>query len=244
MKGFPPVIQKTLLVERTGTPPQPIPLSAFLCLPKFRFGLRPRFRKVPSRMLYTAIDFETTGTWSGFPAEPWQIGCVRFRDGKTTDEQFDSLIHIEPGRPFNPHAPGRHAQLRDELAAAPTLPSLWPTVRDWCAGVPLIAHNVATERKILTATAPMHRFGPWIDTLKLVRIAYPKLPSHALSKVLADLRLEARVADLCPDRSAHDALYDAVACAILLEHLLTLPGWEDLTAQQLADAAPKAFYQK
>jgi len=33
------------------------------------------------------------------------------------------------------------------------------------------------------------------------------------------------VQSLAPGRSPHDALYDAIGCAALLEHLFTLPGW-------------------
>ena len=182
----------------------------------------------------TVVDFETTGSVAGYPVEPWQIGLVRMRDGRIcADGGYESLLHVGD-RPFNPRAPGRHAQLRGELAAAPSLAERWPEVSVWMAGVPLVAHNVGTERSVLTRAFPLHRLGPWIDTLALVRQAFPALASKALEDVVPALGLEARVRALCPGRAAHDALYDAFACAAVLEQLLALPGWERVTVEALA----------
>ncbi|OQC21366.1 MAG: hypothetical protein BWX70_03231 [Verrucomicrobia bacterium ADurb.Bin070] len=67
-----------------------------------------------------------------------------------------------------------------------------------------------------------------------MRHAYPSLVSNALDEVTDALNLRARVEALCPGRGAHDALYDACACAALLEHVLALPGWERVTVDALA----------
>jgi DNA polymerase III epsilon subunit-like protein len=83
--------------------------------------------------------------------------------------------------------------------------------------------------------APLHRFGPWIDTLRLVRKAWPHLASAALEDVVMGLGLRPRVEALCPGLAAHDALFDAVACGLLLEHFLALPGWQDVTVRALVD---------
>lgn len=175
----------------------------------------------------TVIDFETTGSVAGFPVEPWQIGFVAMRHGKVDiSSAEESWLRVDKGRPFNRLAPGRHAQIRDVLAESPTLQELWPQYSQRLAGVPLCAHNIGTERTMLRKTAPLHKFGPWIDTLKIVRQAYPNMESKALEDVTAALGLDARIQELCP-RQAHDALYDAVACGVLLEHMLMLPGWGD-----------------
>jgi DNA polymerase III epsilon subunit-like protein len=183
---------------------------------------------------FAVVDFETTGAVPGYPVEPWQMGVVRVCNGKVRPaEAFETLFHVAD-RPFNPRAPGRHAQLRDRLAEAPTPGELWPTLSLWVTGVPLVAHNAGTERSVLTRLAPLHKLGPWVDTLTLVRRAYPRLASKALEEVVAVLGLTPRVQALCPGREAHDALYDAYACAVLLEHLLGLPGWERVTVEALA----------
>ena len=119
-------------------------------------------------------------------------------------------------------------------AAAPAPAELWPAWRPWVAGRPLVAHNVGTERKFLRRAAPLHEFGPWIDTLKLARRVRPDLAGHALADVCRALGLAPRLRELCPGRDWHDALFDAFASALVLEHCLALPGWEDVGLDALA----------
>jgi DNA polymerase III subunit epsilon len=184
------------------------------------------------------LDFETTGAVRGWPVEPWQMGMVRIRNGRVVaEERREYLLRVAADRPFNRHAPGRHARLRHELAQAPDLPALWPEIEPWVAGVPLAAHNIGTERGVLERAAPLHCFGPWIDTLRLTRKAYPQLASMALEDVVAALQLQPRLDAMIAGRAPHDALYDALACALLLEHFLALPGWGDVTIQALVEMA-------
>ncbi len=179
----------------------------------------------------TVLDFETTGTVPGWPVEPWQLGLVALRGGRVVAESRTCrLLRVDAERPFNPYAPGRHAQVRHALASAPALADLWPELSEvWLVGRPLAAHNVGTERTVLRRAAPLHPLGPWIDTLSLARRAYSELAGHALDALIPALGLAGRLAEVCPGGAAHDAGYDACACAVLLEHLLALPGWERVT---------------
>ncbi len=183
----------------------------------------------------TVLDYESTGSLNGFPNEPWQIGFVALKQGKIdSGSLFESLLRVDSDRPFNPYAPGRHAILRAEIAAAPTPHQLWPQIMSCLTRSPLCAHNVATEKKFIRAMAPMHQFGLWIDTLKIARKAWPGCTSYALEDLIVMLDLQPRVEWLCPGRTAHDALYDAVASATLLEHLLEQPEWGRVTIGELA----------
>lgn len=171
---------------------------------------------------YAVIDFETTGSVRGWPVEPWQVGLVYVRNGRVAlNGGIDSLIRINRERPFNPLAPGRHAELRDKLALAPTATDLLPQLIATTEGLTLVAHNTGTERKMLAKMAPLHPWGPWIDTLPLARRFLPDLDDYGLESVIRQLDLSARVQNLCPGRVAHDAYYDAVACAVMLEHFLS-----------------------
>jgi len=183
---------------------------------------------------FAVIDFETTGAVAGYAVEPWQVGIVRVRDRRVLEGGFESLLRVGE-RPFNHRAPGRHAQIRAQLAVAPTTDELLGVFSEWLAGVPLVAHNAGTERAVLARLAPLHRFGPWVDTLALVRHAYPALVSKSLEDVAAALGLVPQIQSLCPGRGPHDALYDATACAVLLTHLLALPGWACVTLEALAE---------
>lgn len=184
--------------------------------------------------ILTVLDFESTGAVAGHAEEPWQVGMVELREGRVTGHFHESYLRVAAARPFNPYAPGRHAELRGVLAAAPAPADLWPVWRPWLEGRPLAAHNVGTEKKFLQRTAPLHEFGPWIDTLKLARRVRPDLEGHALADVCAALDLVGRARELCPGRDWHDALFDAFASALVLEHCLTLPGWEDVGIEALS----------
>jgi len=183
----------------------------------------------------TVLDYESTGSLSGYTNEPWQIGIVSLKAGKVdASSMFESLLRVDARRPFNPHAPGRHGMLRNEIAEAPTPNELWPQVQPRLIGRPLCAHNVATEKKFIRTMAPMHPFGPWIDTLRISRKVWPDCLSYALEDLILVLGLSMRVDEICAGRNAHDALYDAVASAMILEHLLEQPGWDKVTVGELA----------
>lgn len=184
--------------------------------------------------IWTVLDFESTGAVRGHADEPWQVGMVELKDGRVTGRFHETYLRVAAERPFNPYAPGRHAQIRPVLAAAPPMAELWPVWRPWLEGRPLAAHNVGTEKKFLRRAAPMHEFGPWIDTLKLARRVRPDLAGHALADVCAALGLAPRAREICPDREWHDALFDAFASALVLEHCLALPGWENVGLDALS----------
>lgn len=178
----------------------------------------------------TVLDFETTGALPQFDVEPWQVGAVVLRRGRVDAQSaFESLIRVDRNRPFNPYAPGRHHELREAIAVAPDSARVWKALEPSVCRRPLAAHNCSVERKFLRRMAPLHRMGPWIDTLALARQAWPDAPSHKLDALISALDLDRRVRTLCPGRDAHDALYDAMACAVLLECILALPGWGNLS---------------
>lgn len=181
----------------------------------------------------TAIDFETTGAVPGWPVDPWQVGLVTLEEGRVMPASaWESLIHVGD-RPFSRHAPGRHRELREALASAPSFNALWPDLKVRLRGGPLVAHQAATERNLLRRLAPIHVPGQWIDTVRLTRHAYPRMRSFSLETVLDSLGLMQRVRNLCPGQGCHDALFDSVGSAVILEHLLSQPAWQSATVAQL-----------
>ncbi|MBR6471883.1 MAG: 3'-5' exonuclease [Victivallales bacterium] len=183
-----------------------------------------------------ALDFETTGTAEGgFLNTPWQIGLVVIANGRVTLERsFQSLLHVPEDQPFNPYAPGRWAQLRHELAQAPAITELWPQLQPMLIGHPLVAHHAPTERTLLRQLFPLQEFGPWIDTLAIARMAFPKLSDYKLENLVPALGLAPLLEQRCPGLASHDAFYDAVACATLLETVLAAPGWNHARIEELA----------
>ena len=154
-------------------------------------------------MEFSAIDFETTGYENGGTNEPGQLGVAIVRDGvivETTEWFFD----VE-GAPARAH----------ESDALGTLQSSFETWAPVLEGRRLVAHNIACERTILTRTAPLTKWGPWTDTMKLAKARYPKLPSYALGDLCEMFGLVPRI----EGRTWHDGLYDAIACANLANFL-------------------------
>ena len=191
-------------------------------------------------MRYVALDFETTGTIAGFPNEPWQLGLVAIEGGRVIPEtRWETYLRVDASRPFSPRAPGRWAEIRDMLDAAPAFMEIWPEVSERLVGMPLVAHNAATERTILEHMAPMTQFGPWVDTLKLVRRYWPILKSYALGDIIRTFSLERQVMELCPGRTWHDALFDACAGAVLFRHVQTycrsIHFWRSYVSPKLHD---------
>ncbi len=183
-----------------------------------------------------ALDFEGTGAVQGWPDEPWQIGLIALKDGRMDPAGcFESLLQIGD-RPFNRYAPGRHAEKREPMRTAPTLRDLWPSLRPVLEGAVLAAHNGATETRYLSNAFPLHPPTISLDTLKLARLVYPGLKAYRLETLLDRLQLTPRIRAIIPDREPHDALYDAVGCAALLEHILQLPSWGEAPLERLIQA--------
>lgn len=187
----------------------------------------------------TVLDFEGTGVVKGWPDEPWQIGLVQIRGGSIIQQSaYESLLRIGD-RPFNRHAPGRHEELRCAMRSAPDLPSLWPVLKTFLEGTVLAAHQASTEKRYLSHAFPLHAPDITLDTLKLTRKVYPGLTSYRLDDLLKRLSLQSRVHQMVPEREPHDALYDAVGCAVLLEHLLSQPGWSSISLEALSQIQMK-----
>jgi DNA polymerase-3 subunit epsilon len=166
---------------------------------------------------FAGIDFESAGAARGRTDVPVQIGMATWSPLHGHGRPFVSFLRT--GRPITWAARKVHGITPDDLAGAPTLVSLWPELRTRLDGAVVVAHGKGTERRFLRAF-PGHPFGPWIDTLLLARAAWPELPGHGLGELCRHLSLTATVDRLCPGRRWHDALYDAVASLVVLEHLV------------------------
>ena len=147
-------------------------------------------------MEFAAIDFETTGYENGETNGPWQLGVALVRDFEIveTREWFFSS-----------------PQKKD----APSIIDSWSEFYPYLYGRRLVAHNIATERTVLTRLAPLTKWGPWVDTMRLAKAKYPRMPSYALR----DLCAAFGCVPILENRTWHDALYDAVACARLAAFL-------------------------
>ena len=117
---------------------------------------------------------------------------------------------------------------------------------------PFCAHNAVFESALVRSVWPVPRlvpdfltgkptsnWGPWMDTLRIYEMVFPQLSEHNLSTLVGLFGLQAELDSLaaqhCPAtrRRYHSALYDAIACALLVANLGRLPGYEGLTTEWL-----------
>jgi DNA polymerase III subunit epsilon len=167
---------------------------------------------------FCAIDFESAGAARGMTDQPVQVGLASWSAEGGHAGDFVSYLFTD--QPVQWSARKVHGIGPEHLSGAPTLLSLWPELRSRLAGAVVVAHGKGTEKRFLRAF-PGHGFGPWIDTLLLSRAAWPELGDHSLGALCATHGLAGRVAQRVPGRGWHDALFDATASLVLLEHLLT-----------------------
>lgn len=187
---------------------------------RFPVPILPTFRYLPfikiRDAIFTAIDFESAGTAKGRTDAPVQIGLATWSSEKDLHDPFVSFLQCNQDITWS--ARKVHGITTDDLREAPSLLSLWPVVKRNLARGPVVAHGHGTEKRFLRAF-PGHSFGPWIDTLQLARAAWPDHPSHALGDLCTSLNLDG-FAIHAPNRTWHDALYDALASLALLKHLV------------------------
>lgn len=166
---------------------------------------------------FAGIDFESAGARRGDTDVPVQVGLACWSPASGHTSPFVSFL--QTSRPITWAARKVHGITPDDLTDAPSLVSLWPELKSRIEGAAVVAHGKGTEKRFLRAF-PGHPFGPWIDTLLLARAAWPELPSHALGDLCQHLGLTESIDQLCPDRRWHDALYDAIASLVILEHII------------------------
>lgn len=168
-------------------------------------------------LLLAAIDFESVPAADGSGDVPVQIGIVTGTNARVDAGQAWSS-YVCPGVPLSPR---KGMRLAPEIEGAPSLLSLWPRVRDSLQGRWLVAHGVGTEKRFLRAF-PGHGFGPWMDTLRWSRAAYPELTSHGLGDLCAGLGLEPTIRAFNLGEGWHEALFDALAALCLCQHFLAM----------------------
>lgn len=189
---------------------------------------------------FTAIDFESAGAARGMTDVPVQVGLASWSSAGGHGGRFVSYLSCD--RPIAWSARRVHGIRDEDTAGAPTLLSLWPELRSRLSGAIVVAHGKGTEKRFLRAF-PGHGFGPWVDTLLLTRAAWPEMNDHSLSSLCEGLGLARAVAEMLPEGRWHDALYDAVASLVVLEHVIAVFGLEHLPVEALLRPDTTAWHR-
>lgn len=136
-----------------------------------------------------------------------------------------------------------HGLFGSDTAGQPLFAADYDRFVEWRRTGVLAAHNKAVEHGLLKHTWAYPPFvpdwwspggecadwGPWVDSLRVYQTLYPNLESHSLGALIDAFhlgpQLTAAAREHCPPRRrhAHCALFDALASALLLNRLLSVP---------------------
>lgn len=163
---------------------------------------------------FVAIDVETA---NGEQTSICSIGAVKVIDGTITD-RFYELVRPHPNYYITRFTKEIHGLSRADTDAAPKFPDVWPRLKTFIDGLPLVAHNKAFDEGCLRATA--HYYGiswpysKFLCTLVAARRSIPRTlcPSFSLPRLADFLEI--------PFTNHHCAIADAEACAKIAMTLL------------------------
>lgn len=106
---------------------------------------------------FVAIDFETANSFQGSACE---VGLYRVIDGQPSGE-FHSLVKPHPDHSqFGGINISVHGIRPSDVAASPEFLELWPTISDFIAGLPLVAHNAAFDIRVLRELLHLYSIAP------------------------------------------------------------------------------------
>ncbi|NOY74919.1 MAG: 3'-5' exonuclease [Kiritimatiellaeota bacterium] len=160
------------------------------------------------------MELETTTTAAGRPPEKWyELGPFVIFDLETTGmsatndriveiaavgvdtdnerTRFHSLVNPRMKIPF--HAKNVHGISDENVADAPTFHDIAPRFLEFADGATLVAHNARFDLSFLQESLartghPLWR-GKTMDSIKIIKNAYPGLPSYSLQNLRATFNL-------------------------------------------------------
>ena len=193
----------------------------------------PRPASIPlDRVTFCVLDLETTG---GSPVDDriCEIGAVKVCGGEVVGT-FETLV--DPGRGIPPFVSMLTGLTDLQVAAAPRLAELAPTVATFIGDAVIVAHNARFDSSFLTAE--FERAGwprlanPVVDTMILARrLFHEESPDFRLGTLADRLRLD--------HRPTHRAMTDALAACDLLHRLIERAAGFDVRALDDLLALPR-----
>ena len=160
------------------------------------------------------IDTETTGLHPGLGHRIFEVGAIRYENGRRVAE-FQSLV--DPERPIDPQASKVTGMTDEDVVGAPKFADIRPELDSFLEGALLVAHNapfdanfLGLEYSLSTPNVEPHKLilpNPWLCTLRLVRNHF-----HLGRNGLANVAQQFGV----PVTRSHRALNDVITTAEVL----------------------------
>lgn len=187
---------------------------------------------------FAAIDFESKPLAGERVQAAVEIGIAVAKEG---DFSIEEVWGTELGVGLS-----EMGERGGEEKKSPRLLELWAEVQRFLSGRVLLAHGAGTERRFLRAF-PGHGFGPWVDTLRLSRAAFPEAQSHSLPELCEWLGIGKRLRERRDwGQGWHEARFDAAACMLLFFEICERAGiipWEANTISGLMSPSLKRYFQ-
>lgn len=138
---------------------------------------------------FVIFDLETTGM-SAVKDRIVEIAAVRVDiDGDRT--RFHSLVNPRMKIPF--YARKVHGISDEDVADAPTFSEVGIQFLDFAAGSTLVAHNARFDLSFLQESLARSGRSPWrgktMDSIPIIKNAYPGLPSYSLQNLRTTFNL-------------------------------------------------------
>lgn len=156
---------------------------------------------------FAAIDFEAA---NGEVTSACSIGLVIVRDDEIV-ERFYSLIKPVPNK-YDFFTTKVHGITYKDTNHAPLFPEVWNHVKDKVKGLPMVAHGISFDERVLKALhnlyhIPYPNFKFYCTHLGSQQLV-PELENHKLQTVAKHFGY-----DLA--KNHHNAVADAEACAVI-----------------------------
>ena len=204
-------------------------------LPQDDLGAEHEDRSVDPSTWPRLLVVDVEGNGAG-PPDLVEVAALPMVDGAPDTSTAGAWL-IRPPVPVTPFATRLHGLTNDRLADCPPWEQLAGQVLAMLDGAWICAHNAHVDYRALTRHLPTWQPAGVLDTLRLARATYPRLPSYTLDALIDHAHLDLSQA---PDQR-HRATFDAYATAhLLISMAARYPTWQDLTAAAVPPSLPGA----
>jgi len=160
---------------------------------------------------FAAIDFEGA---NGEVTSACSMGIVIVRDDEIV-ERFYSLMKPEPNK-YDFWMTKVHGITYKDTNHAPLFPEVWNKVKDQVIGLPMVAHGISFDERVLKALHELYHIPypnfKFYCTHLGSELLVPELENHKLQTVAKYFGY-----DLA--KNHHNAVADAEACAVIALHI-------------------------
>ncbi len=173
---------------------------------------------------FTVFDVETTGM-SCCRDRIVELSALRVEVTGEID-RFSTLI--DPGCHISGRVSAVHHITDSMVCGAPRFQDIGLKFLDFCRGSTLVAHNARFDLGFLQESLARHGLPLWqgktLDTLKMVKMTHPGLPSYSLQNLRRTLQLTDEFENMQAHRASADVEWTRELLQIILEKLLKQNG--------------------